>query len=46
MKHRKYTIKFKEEAVGYAKEHSVNETAEKLGIHRKSVHEWKKKKIA
>ena len=39
VKHKKYTIK--EEVVGYAKEHSVNETAEKFGIHRKSVQEWK-----
>ena len=43
VKHKKYIIKFKGEAIRYAKEHSVNETAEKFGIHRKSVQEWKKK---
>ena len=41
-KHKKYIIKFKEEVVSYAKEHSVNETAKKFRIHRKSVQEWKK----
>ena len=41
MKHKKYTIKFTEEVVRYSKEHSVNETAEKFGIHR--VQEWKEK---
>ena len=43
VKHKKYKIKFKEEVVRYAKEYSVNETAKKFGIHRKSVQEWKKK---
>ena len=42
MNHKKYTIKFKEEVVRYAKEHSVNETAKKFGIHRKNVQDWKK----
>ena len=35
MKHENYTIKFKEEVVRYAKEHSVNQTAEKFAIHLK-----------
>ena len=26
----------------YAKEYSVNSTADKFGVHRKSVQEWKK----
>ena len=43
VKHKKYTIKFKEEVVRYVKEHSVNETADKFGIHGKRVQEWKKK---
>ena len=43
LKYKKCTIKFKEEVVRYSKEHSVNETGEKFGIHRKSVQEWKKK---
>ena len=43
VKHKKYTIKFKEEAVRYKKEHSVNKTAKKFGIHRKSVEDWKKR---
>ena len=42
MKHKKYTIKFKEKVVRYENEHSVNETAKKFGIHRKNVQEWKK----
>ena len=43
MKHENYTIKFKEDVVRDAKEHSVNETVEKFTIHRKSIQEWKKK---
>ena len=43
VKHKKYAIKFKEEAVRYAKKNSVNKTAKKFGIHRKRVHKWKKK---
>ena len=35
VKHKKNTIKFKEEVVRYAKEHSVNQTAEKFAIHLK-----------
>ena len=44
VKHKKYTIKFKEEVVRYVKEHSVNETADKFEIHGKRVQEWKKKR--
>ena len=40
-KHKKYFIKFQIEVVEYAKEHSVN-TADKSGVHRKSVQEWRK----
>ena len=43
VKRKKYTIKFKEEAVRYTKEHSVNKTAKKFGIHRKSVEDWIKR---
>ena len=43
VKHKKYTIRFKKEIVRYAKEHSVNKTADKFGIHRKSIQKWKKK---
>ena len=43
VKNKKYRIKFKEEVVRYAKEHSVDETAKKFRIHRKSVHKSKKK---
>ena len=43
VKRKKYTIKFKEEAVRYAKKNSVNKTAKKFGIHRKRVRKWKKK---
>lgn len=42
IKHKKYTIKFKQEVVKYAKEHSVVATAEKFRINRKNVQEWKK----
>ena len=42
VKHKKYTIKFKEEVVKYAKEHSVVATAQKFRIHRKNVQEWKR----
>ena len=41
-KHKKYFIKFKKEVVEYAKEYSVYGTADKFGVHRKSVQEWKK----
>ena len=43
VKHKKYTIKFKEEDIRYTKEHSVNKTAKKFGIHRKSAEDWKKR---
>ena len=44
VKNKKYTIKFKKEVVvRYAKEYSVDETAKKFRIHRKSVHKSKKK---
>ena len=42
IEHRKYTLKFKQEAIQYAKQKSVNPAANKLGIHRKSSQEWKK----
>lgn len=42
IKHRKYTLKFKQEVILYAKQNSVNAAANKFGIHRKSVQEWKK----
>ena len=35
VKHKKYLIKFKQKVVRYAKEHSVNQTAEKFAIHLK-----------
>lgn len=41
IKHRKYTLKFKQEVILYAKQNSVNAAANKFGIHRKSVQEWK-----
>ena len=41
-KHKNYFIKFKKEVVEYAKEHSVNSTADKFGVQRKIVQEWKK----
>ena len=41
-KHKKYSLKFKQEVVAYAKQNSVNSAATKFLIHRKSVQEWKK----
>ena len=40
----KYSINFKKDVVEYAKEHSVNSTADKFGVHRKSVQGVKKNK--
>ena len=42
IKHRKYTLKVKQEVILYAKQNSVNAAANNFGIHHKSVQEWKK----
>ena len=43
VRHKKYTLKFKKEVAAYANENSIRSAAEKFGIHRKSVQEWKKR---
>ena len=43
VKHIKYRIKFKEEVVKHAKEHSVNETAEQFEKYRKKTFKSGKK---
>ena len=42
IKHRKYTLKLKQEVILYVKQNSENAAANQFSIHRESVQEWKK----